>query len=236
MDIWFQSLGELICGLIFRCRRRDLLTDNKWSSGFVNQDGIGFVDYAKAIEFSRSLGKDCLLRCQRQVIPQIIKTKLGVCNINNVVFIRNTTLFFRHFRLDQSNRQTEESMHLSHNFHVTFREVVIHSNHERSLTGQRIEVNRECGYEGFTFSGCHFCKTAIVQYQTTQQLYVVMTQFQYTPCCLTNNGKRFFEKRAVDIFSVLQPLTKGFGFGLEFIVAQVLDGLFQAVDSVNAFL
>ncbi len=43
-----------------------------------------------------------------------------------------------------------------------------------AFAGEGVEVGRERGYEGFTFTGGHFGDLTLVQHDTADQLYVVM--------------------------------------------------------------
>ena len=89
--------------------------NDKWSSCFINQDRISFVNNCVV---QSALNKLVLINCH--IITQIIKTKLIICHICNVTCILFTTFIRIHLIQDTADCKPKEFMDLTHLFRITF--------------------------------------------------------------------------------------------------------------------
>ena len=76
--------------------------------------------------------------------------------------------------VDAVYAQAVEHVERSHPLGVTLGQVVVHGYDVYTVTGQGVEEYGEGSHEGLTFTGCHFGNLAFVQYDTTEELYVVV--------------------------------------------------------------
>ena len=179
-----QSVGQGIGNLVLIGRSWNLLGNDEWRPSLVNENGIGLINNAEALELARSgtrCGEDGLLRAESQMITQVIKTKLGIGNVHHVARICLATFRLRHTALDQANTKAEEAMDLAHLFHITTSEVVVSGDNERRLAGERVDVAGKRRNEGLALTGIHFGQASAVQDETTKKLDIVVALLQDSP-------------------------------------------------------
>ena len=127
-----------------------------------------------------------VFRVVRHVIPQVIESELIIRPESNIRHIRFTTL--RRIRLmsvDTIHRKTVEHIQRSHPFRVTFCQIVIYGHHVYPPARKGIQEYRQGRYQSFTFSGRHLGNLSLVQYRTTDQLYIVVHHIPgyFIPSC-----------------------------------------------------
>ncbi len=98
-----------------------------------------------------------------------------------------------------------KAVYLAHPLTVSLGEVVVDGDNMDALSGQRIQVNRQGSNQCLTFTGLHLSDTALMQDDTADDLYTVMTHTEYAPCCFTAGGKCLRQK-LVERFAVLVAL------------------------------
>ena len=62
----------------------------------------------------------------------------------------------------------------SHPFRVTFGQVIVDRDDVNSFAGQCIQVNGQCGHEGFPLPGSHLGNLSLVENDPTDQLAIIM--------------------------------------------------------------
>ena len=67
-----------------------------------------------------------------------------------------------------------EHIKWSHPFRVTLGKIVVHGNNVNTVSCKCIEEYRQCSHKGLTFTCCHFCNLTLMEYCTTEELYIVM--------------------------------------------------------------
>ena len=144
--------------------------NNQRCTGIVNQHGVNLVDNGVVVfalyQIERAAG---------HVVAQIVETEFVVGTESNIGQISLTT-FFRigTMFVDAIYRQAVEHIERTHPFRVTFRQVVVDSNHVYTAAGKCIQENGQGGHQSFTFTGSHFRNLTLMQYHTTEQLYIVV--------------------------------------------------------------
>ena len=144
--------------------------DNQRCSGFINQDGVDFIDDGK---IRRTLY--FFFGGKRHVIAQIIKAEFVVGAVGNVCCV---SLLFRDLIQTgntDAGSHAQEVIQTPHPFGITRRQIVIDGNHVHTLAGQCVKVGSQCGDQGFTFTGFHLGDLATVQYHAADQLYIKVT-------------------------------------------------------------
>lgn len=125
---------------------------------FVDEDGVDFVDHGK-VEFALEF----FFHAERHVVAQVVETEFVVGAVGDVGGVRQTLLFRWLERRHDADGQAEEFIQRTHPVGVTTRQVVVHRHNVHALAGQRVEVNAQGRYEGFTLTGAHFGNLAFVQ-------------------------------------------------------------------------
>ena len=116
----------------------------------------------------------------------------------------------------------QEIVKFSHPLGVTFCKIVIDSYNMHTAPGKCIQIDRQGGYQGFTFTGLHLCNLPLMKHYAANKLHIVMTHVQNTLSCLPHNGKCLGEQ-GVKGLSVFNALFKLRGLCLELIIRQCLD-------------
>src|SRR5690606_25918377 len=92
---------------------------------------------------------------------------------------------------DHGGAQAQQVVDRAHPATVTAGEVVVDRDEVDATPGQRIEVHRQGGDERLTFARLHLRDLALVQDDTADKLYVIMSQARRPHGCLTHGGEGF---------------------------------------------
>jgi len=71
-------------------------------------------------------------------------------------------------------------MNLPHPLRITFGKVIIDRNDVYPFSGKSIQICRKRRHKGLTFTGLHLGNTPLMQNNSANQLYPVMTHSQNT--------------------------------------------------------
>src|SRR5690606_17580967 len=107
------------------------------------------------------------------VVAQVVKTKLGVGAVSDVLAVHFAALDGVHRILDAADREPEIVVHEAHPFGVAAGEVVVDGDNVHALAGETVEVGGRDGDEGFAFAGGHFRDAALMQGNAADHLHVV---------------------------------------------------------------
>ena len=77
---------------------------------------------------------------------------------------------------------------------VTLGKIVIDSDNVNTALGEGIEVGREQGDQGFTFTGFHLSNIAFVKCNTANHLYIKMTHAKNAEGGFTDKSKGIWEE------------------------------------------
>ena len=67
-----------------------------------------------------------------------------------------------------------EHIERAHPFGVTFGQIVVYGYHMYTVSGQCVEEYGEGSHQCLTFTRCHFGDLTFMQYDATEQLYIVV--------------------------------------------------------------
>ncbi len=70
--------------------------------------------------------------------------------------------------------EPEEFIDLTHPFRITFGKVIVYGNDMHAFAFERIQVCRQGGYEGFTFTRFHLGNSSRVENDAPEQLDIEM--------------------------------------------------------------
>ena len=136
---------------------------------------------------------------------------------------------------DDADGEVEEVVDLPHPFGVALGEVIVDGDDVDALAGQRVEIDRQRGDQGFAFAGLHLGDVAFVQHHAADQLDVEMALAEGTLGRLAHGG----ESRHQDVIEGLafgELLAEFGGAGFQRLVRQGGDLGLQRVDGVDAGL
>ena len=86
---------------------------------------------------------------------------------------------------------------------------------------KRIEINRQCCNQGFTFTCFHFGNVGAMQRNTTDNLHRIMCHTQYTCCCFAANRKSIWQD-IVQSFAIAESFFKHICLIFKFCIRKCL--------------
>ena len=117
----------------------DAARNNEWSSRFVNEDRVDFVDDAIEATALHLLGTT-----HGHVVAQVIETKLIVRSVGDIArILRPLHNGVVHARDDKTYREPKAAMDSAHPVRVSGGEVVVDRHHVHALASKSIEVHRK---------------------------------------------------------------------------------------------
>ena len=125
-------------------------------------------------------------------------------------------------------------MNLSHPFRISFCQVVIDGNDVNAFSFQRIQVRRECRYQGLSFTGLHLGNSSLMENDSAHELYPVMFHMDGTVCGFSYNGKGLHQQ-IIQCLAIGQPLFKLDGFSTKFFIGQRLHLFIQCFNGIYQF-
>ena len=145
--------------------------NNQRGTGFVNQDGVHFV-HDTVIE----LPLYHLILVYHHIITEVIKAELIVGAVCDICLIRS--LPFREIKImnNQTDRQPQKIINTAHINTVSTGQVIVDGNHMDTVTGQCVQIHRQCCHKGLAFAGTHLRNLSPVQHHAANQLHVKMAQ------------------------------------------------------------
>ena len=222
-----QALYETVCNLIQVCRLVPSAGNNQRRSGFVDQNGVHFVDDG---EVQLSLQQFFLIG--NHIISQVVETEFVIRTVSNVCFIGSLTRIACHFMNHAANGKTQIGVDFAHPFCVSFCQIVVYGDNMYTLAFQRIQVGRQSCNQSLTFPGLHFCDTSLMQGDTADNLYFEVLHAYTSPCRFTADCVSFHQQ-VVQCFPVFQTCLEFRCFRLQFFVSQCCHLIFQCQDLVS---
>src|ERR1700761_8399272 len=109
------------------------------------------------------------------VITEIIETKFVIGTVGDVRQISLAAGFAVGFVfVDTIHGETQPFEDRTVPFRVTTGEIIVYRHDMHPFAGQTVEIGREGGNEGLTFTGSHFCDLALMEDGTSYELNIVM--------------------------------------------------------------
>ena len=207
-----QLAGQYIAHLIQLGGLAALSGNDKRRPGLVNQHGVNLID-----DTVIQVAQHQLLLINGHVIAQVIESQLIICHVSNVAGICLLTLFTCHVVQYNAHGHAQESVHLTHPLGVTLCQIVIDRYDLDALSLQCIQVCGTGGYQSLTFTSTHLGNTALMQYDTADQLYREMLHIQSSSCRLTDSGKRL-RQNVIQRCALCKPFSKDSGLVTQFLI------------------
>ena len=108
-------------------------------------------------------------------------------------------------------------MDLTHPLSITLCQIVVDRYNLHTLAAQCVQVSRTGGYQRLTFTSTHLCNTALMQYDTANQLYWEMLHIQSSSCRLTDCGK-CLRQNVIQSGAICKPFSKDSGLVTQFLI------------------
>ena len=122
-------------------------------------------------------------------------------------------------------------MNFAHPLSISVCQVVVDGNDVDTASGQCVQVSRKGGNEGFTFTGFHLGDTALMEDNTTDQLYAVVLHTEGTFCCLAD-GCECFRENGIQGFASVVAVFIFLCLGTQLFIGQRLHGRAESFDFV----
>ena len=224
--------------LVLLDQQRDQLVDLGVHGGAVfrrtgdDERGAGFIDehrvhliHQRVVE--RTLY--ALLRRECHVVAQVVETEFVVGTVGDVGSVGIALLGCIHAGHVAVHRHAEEGEQRAVGFRITLGQIVVHRHDVHTAAGQGVQVGRQGGRQGFTFTCLHFGNAVGVQHHAADQLDVEVTHAEHTAGGFTDGGERF-RQQLLQCFALLQTLTVLGGLRLQFLIGQCLELRFHRID------
>ena len=116
-----------------------------------------------------------VFRADGHVVTQVVETEFIVRTESDVGHVSTATgCRVGLVLVDTVHTQTMEHIERTHPFRVTLSQIVVDSNHMYTVSGQCVQEHRKGCHEGLTFTGRHFGNLTLMQYNTTEELYIIV--------------------------------------------------------------
>jgi len=201
--------------------------DDQRSTGFVDQDGVDFVDDGVMQATLEAVGPR-----HGHVVAQVVEAEFVVGAVGDVGSVRGALVAVRHARVDHTDAQAQPVVQATHPGRVAAGQVVVDGDDVHTLAFQRIEVGRQRGDQGLAFTRTHFRDLAQVQHHAADQLHVVMAHAQHAAAGLAADGEGFGQD-LVERLPAGDALLELRRLGLQLLVGELLQLCFQRVDLVD---
>ena len=159
----------------------DRTTDDERRTCVIDEHRVNLIDDGVVVS--------ALYEVERRgghVITQVVEAEFVVRTKGDIAGISTTALLAIGFiAVDAVNGQSEEHVNRSVPLAVTLSQVVVDGDYVNAFVREGIEVNGQCGNERLTFTGSHLGYLTLVQYNTTDELNVVVN---HVPCNLVSSG------------------------------------------------
>ena len=235
----FELRDDGVGCCIFICRFIGGAGDDEGGAGFVDEDGIDFVDDAVVVAALDLIGE-----LELHVVAEVVEAELVVGAVGDVGGVGGAALAVVEVVDDDADGEAEEAVDLAHPFGVAFGEVVVDGDDVDAVAGEGVEVAGQRGDEGLAFAGLHLCDFALVEGHAADHLDVEVAHADDAAAGFADDGEGFGEEVVEDGFfggdeGVGVGNTFGGGgdagaefdgFGGELGVGELLGGLVKTVD------
>ena len=167
-----KRIGSLvkISGLIA------LTGNDKRGSCFINEDRVHLIDDSEGVS-----SLHLVFLVDDHVVTKIVESKLIVRSVGYVRIVRDLSLFVGAVVLENADRQTEETIDLSHPLSVTLCKIFVDGNDVNAVACKRIKISGKSRNEGLSFTCLHFAYAASVEYDAADDLNAEVLHSENAP-------------------------------------------------------
>jgi len=154
---------------LMRGNRRGAADDER-GAGFVDQDGIDFIDDGEVMAALHLL----LAAGRHAVVAEVVEAKLAVGAVGDVGLILGAAHLGGLVVLDDAGSEPQECVELAHALGIAPGEVVIDRDHMDAAAREGIQIDREGGDEGLALAGGHLGNAPLVEHDASDELHIEM--------------------------------------------------------------
>ena len=162
--------------------------DDERGAGFVDEDGVDFVDDAVVVS-----ALDLSLMLELHVVAEVVEAELVVGAVGDVGAVGLAALLVGEVVDDDADGEAEEAVDLAHPLGVALGEVVVDGDDVDAVAGEGVEVAGKRGDEGLAFAGLHLGDLAGVEDDAADQLDVEVAHLDGALAGLADDGEGFGE-------------------------------------------
>ena len=227
LDVLLEARDQLVdldvqLGAVF-----GLTGDDQRGTGFVDEDGVDFVDHGKI-----QLALELVFQAEGHVVAQVVETEFVVGAVGDIGGVGGALLFRRLEGGDDTHGQAEELVQRAHPVGVTTGQVFVDRDHVHALAGQCVEIDRQGTYQGLALTGTHLGDLAFMQGHAADQLHIEVAHAHHSLTGLTGHSEGF-GKQLVEGFALSQTALELFGLATQLLVREGDHLLFEDVDGLH---
>ena len=215
-----------IADLIKLCGLSALAGNDKRGPRLINQYRVHLVD-----DGVMKIPLYQLLLINNHIVTQVIEAELIIRHVSDVAGIGCPALISCASIEHHAYGQAQRFMDLSHPFCVTVSQIIVYRNNMDALAFQRVQICGKRRYQRLSFTGLHLGDTALMQNNSSDQLYPVMLHAEHTSGCLADCGK-CVHQQIIQRLAVFQTLLKLFRLTFQFLVRQLHHFRTKSFDSI----
>ncbi len=125
--------------------------NNQRGAGFVDQDGIDFVNDREIVAALHTI-----LDVELHVVAQVVESEFVVGAVGYVGGVGGAPFLVVEVVHNYANREAEKAIELAHPFGIAFRQIIVDRDHVHAAPAERVEIYRKRRDQGFAFAGLHF--------------------------------------------------------------------------------
>ena len=170
--------------------------DDEGGAGFVDEDGIDFVDDAVEVAALDLVGE-----LELHVVAEVVEAELVVGAVGDVGAVGFAALLVGEVVDDDADGEAEEAVDLAHPLGVALGEIVVDGDDVDAVAGEGVEVAGEGGDEGLAFAGLHLGDLALVEDHAADHLDVEVAHADDAAAGFADYGEGFGEDVVEAAFS-----------------------------------
>ena len=216
--------------------------DDERGTGFVDQDGVNFVDDGEVVPALHAI-----VQVELHVVAQVVEAEFVVGAVSDVGGVGFAALHVVEIVHDDANTQTEKGVQLAHPLRVALGQVVVDRDHVNAASGERVQVYRQGRDQRLTFTGLHLGDLALVQHDAADQLHIEVPHLEDAPAGLAHYGEGLGQELVEDglqgqillvgVLDGVKALANAFaefdGFTAELLVRKRLHRRLEGVDLLH---
>ena len=184
MRLLLKRRNDAIDAIIFIRRFLRRTGNNQGRSGLINKNAVHLVDDGK-IEIPLHIIRQIVFH----IVAKIIKTKFIIRPVGHIMAISLGPFPIIEAMDNDTHLQSQKAIDLPHPGRITFCQIIIDGNDMDPLSRKRIEINRKCGHQGFTFPCFHLGNFSFMKDHTPNQLNIKMPHVENTLRNFPNTGE-----------------------------------------------
>ena len=169
--------------------------DDEGGAGFVDEDGIDFVDDAVEVAALDLVGD-----FELHVVAEVVEAELVIGAVGDVGGVGFAALLVGEVVDDDADAEAEEAVDFAHPFGVALGEVVVDGDDVDAVAGEGVEIAGEGGDEGLAFAGLHLGDFALVEDHAANHLDIEVAHADNAAAGFADDSEGFGEEFVEDGF------------------------------------